>query len=301
MKSTKWLVVALVLFTSFPILTIRAQQAGVSANAQQSASASAAGASVNQSAGANAGASASAPQMRPVSGELVGKLDSKTARVGDTVILKTTANVRGADGVVIPKGSRLVGHVTEVHAREKGSEDGSLAMQFDRAELKSGQTLAIHSVIESVSPSASDLTTASADTDDSFVGGVGGARSSGSGRTVGGLTGGALSTGGGLAGGTSSALGTTTTAAGSGLSSAGNGALNTAGNVSGSASAATAGGLQTAAAGTAGLGAHATAIPGLMLAGDASGATSGTLSASRKNVHLDSGTQFVLGVAAAGH
>jgi hypothetical protein len=36
-----------------------------------------------------------------------------------------------------------------------------------------------------------------------------------------------------------------------------------------------------------------------MLAGDASGATSGTLSASHKNVHLDGGTQMVLGVSSA--
>lgn len=296
MKSMKWPVVALVFLTSFPIF---ARQAGVSANAQQSASASAAGASVNQSAGVNADAQASAPQMRPVSGELVGKLDSKTAKVGDSVIVKTTANVRSAEGVVIPKGSRLVGRVTDVHAHEKGSDDSSLAVQFDRAELKGGQSMAIHSVIESVSPSASALAMASTDSDDAFVGGVGGARSSGSGRAVGGLTGGALSTGAGLAGGAPGALGTATSAAGSGLASAGDGALNTASGVSSSTAASTAGGLQTAASGTAGLAAHATAIPGVMLAGDASGATSGTLSASRKNVHLDSGTQMVLGVAAA--
>jgi hypothetical protein len=231
--------------------------------------------------------------MRPVSGELVGKLDSKTARVGDSVFVKTTAGTRSAEGVVIPKGSRLVGHVTDVRAYAKGSEDGFLAVQFDRAELKSGQTLAIHSVIESVSPAASIA--ASSDSDDAFagsLGGGGGARSSGGGRGLGGgLAGGALSTGGSVAGGASNTLGTTTSAAGSGLASAG--------NLAGNASATTAGGLQTATSGTAALGAHATAIPGVMLAADASGSTSGTLSASRKNVHLDSGTQIVLGVAAS--
>jgi hypothetical protein len=36
-----------------------------------------------------------------------------------------------------------------------------------------------------------------------------------------------------------------------------------------------------------------------MLAGDASGSASGTLTASRKNIYLDSGTQMVMGISAA--
>jgi hypothetical protein len=36
-----------------------------------------------------------------------------------------------------------------------------------------------------------------------------------------------------------------------------------------------------------------------MLNGDASGSASGMLSAENKNVHLESGTQMVLGIAAA--
>jgi hypothetical protein len=36
-----------------------------------------------------------------------------------------------------------------------------------------------------------------------------------------------------------------------------------------------------------------------MLGGDASGAASGMLSAQNKNVHLDSGTQMVLGLSSA--
>lgn len=290
MKSKKGLLVALVLLTSFPIL---AQQAGVSAGTQQSASASAAGASANESSSASANASATAPQMHPVSGELVGKLDSKTAKVGDEVVVKTTATAHTAGGMVIPKGSRLVGHVTDVHSHAKGGEDGVLAVQFDRAELKGGQTLGIQSVIESISPSASAMAMASTESDDSLGLSGGGGHSAGGGR----IGGGALSTGSSLAGGASGALGTTAAATGSGLTSAGNGTLGAAGNLSGTSS--NAGSLQAAASGATALGAHATAVPGVMLAGDATGSTSGTLSASRKNVHLDSGTQIILGVAAA--
>jgi hypothetical protein len=304
-KSTKFLVIAVVVSSSFPVL---AQQAD--ATVQQSASASAAGTSVNQSANVNASANANAAaEMRPVGGELVGKLDSKTAKVGDEVVVKTTQNARCADGTVISKGSRLVGHVTEVRAHAKGSEDSMLAVQFDRAELKSGQSMAIHSVIETVSPSATEvaMSSSSMESQDSLgLGSGGGMRSSGGARSGGGLGGGALTGGsslagsaGGVAGSTAGSLGTTANAAGSGLGSAGNGALGAASHASGSVSAATAGGLQSAASGSGALAAHATGISGLMLAGDASGNSSGMLSASRKNVHLDSGTQFVLGVSSA--
>src|SRR5260370_17228372 len=226
MKSTKWLVVAPLLFTSFPIL---AQQ--VDATAQQGATATAAGSSVNQSADVNAsahrdkrdgaqaqgaasgsahaqgapgsadasanGATAGSVEMRPVNGELVGNLDSKSAKVGDAVVVKTTQTARTSGGAVIPKGSRLVGHVTDVRAHSKASQESVLAVQFDQAELKGGQTMAIHSVIESISPSASAtaMAASSMDSEDSLVGG--GMRSSGGGRASGGLAGAALSPGGG--------------------------------------------------------------------------------------------------------
>jgi len=271
MQFSKCFVAALVLFPSFPIL---AQQAD--AAAQQGSSATAAGASVNESAQVNAYGTT---EMRPVSGELVDKIDSKSAKVGDSVVVKTTQVARTSGGAVIPKGSRIVGHVAEVRAHRKDSEDALLTVTFDRAELKGGQSMQIHSVIESIAPPVSAATM---DSDDSLSGGVGGMRSSsGGGRAGGGLGGGALSGGGSLAGGvagsTTRSLDTTGGATASGLASAGNGTLGAAGQASSRVTAATTGGLQ--AAGSGALAAHATGISGLMLAGDATGATSGTLSA----------------------
>jgi hypothetical protein len=302
MKFTMCFVAALVLFSSFPVLTQKAD-----AKVQQGASATASGSSVNQSSQANANAQVSASaegtaEMRPVSGELAEKLDSKSAKIGDAVVVKTTQTAHTADGAVIPKGSRILGHVAEVKAHGKGSEDALLTVMFDRAELKGGQSIRIHSVIESVAPPVSVAT--SMDNEDSLAGGVGGMRSSGGGRTGGGLAGGAVSGGGSLAGSVGGVAGSSTrslessgNATQSGLASAGNGTLGAASQASGNATAATAGDLQAAAGGA--LAAHATGISGLMLAGDATGATSGTLSASHKNVHLDGGTQMVLGVSAA--
>jgi hypothetical protein len=42
--------------------------------------------------------------MSPVNGELVSKLESKTAKIGDSVVLQTNAPVKTADGIEILKG-----------------------------------------------------------------------------------------------------------------------------------------------------------------------------------------------------
>jgi hypothetical protein len=68
--------------------------------------------------------------------------------------------------------------------------------------------------------------------------------------------------------------------------------------MAGNATAGVGNGLHAAAGAAGALGAHATAIPGVMLNSNATGAASGMLTASRRNIHLDSGTQMVLGIAA---
>jgi hypothetical protein len=82
-----------------------------------------------------------------------------------------------------------------------------------------------------------------------------------------------------------------------------NNTVSTSGHVAGDA-AGNVGGTVQGAGGVAGSAAtnteaHATGIRGVMLAGDATGTASGMLSASKQNVHLDSGTQMVVGIAAA--
>ena len=332
MRTLKLIAVAAVVVWSYSIL---AQQAD--ANVHQSATASAQATEVNHSAGANASASQRGAQvngqssasgagavngigssngtasgsasggaeMRSVNGELVGKLDSKTAKVGDPVVVKTTEKTQTADGVVIPKGTKLIGHVTDVQAHSKSNQESHMAIQFDRAELKGGQSMAIHSVIQSVSPASHAATMASADDDAMFGapamgGGARGGGMVGGGARGGGAARGGLLGGGGLAGATAHTAGSVAGGAGSELGSAANGAVgatgNTAGNLTGSATRG-ATGLSGAASGRSLVETHPTGIPGLMLAGDATGASSGMFSANRGNVHLDGGTNMVLGVS----
>ena len=322
MKSAKLLVLTLGVFSSIPLTM--AQQ--VDARAQQHASASAAGTQVNDSvnAGANANASpghaqvngardssvamngeranASASgsgegsaELRPVTGELDGKLDSKTAKPGDPVVLKTTQKMKTADGTEIPKGSRLVGHVTEVQAHEKGHAESHMGLEFDRAELKGGQNKAIHSMIQSVQPNANAMAAGSMANEDALDTPIGGgAVGAGGGGMAGGRAG-----GGSLLGGTAGGVASGTGRVGSDLGSTAGGAVRTTGNLGSDASANLGHGVGAAANGAGSLRARATGLPGVMLRGDAAGSASGMLSASNKNIHLDSGTQLVLGIAAS--
>lgn len=92
------------------------------------------------------------PQLRPITGELQDKLDTKTSKTGDSVVVKTTEQVTTANGVEIPKGSKITGHIIEVAAKGQDGENSRVTIQFDQAEIKGGQTMPIRSVIQSVSP-----------------------------------------------------------------------------------------------------------------------------------------------------
>jgi len=335
MRIANRFLLALVAFTTLPLL---AQQS--STRAHQSASAAAAGSQigsqVSESSGAAAQASpgsarvegsssataasqagdlaaaktsesdaaSAATGMRPVSGELVGKLDAKSAKAGDLVVVKTTEAVKTADGTTIPKGSRLVGEVTDVQAHGSASEDSHVAIKFYRAELKGGESLAIHCEIQSVSRPASAMAAGSMD-EDSFGGMGGGMGMSGGGRAMGGGR-----VGSGLGGASLRSVAQTTSRTnehvGEHVGTAAGGTGRATAHVAGNA-ASSAGGRVRASGGAVGSAggratAHATGVPGVMLQsrGTTSGLASGTLSASKKNVHLDSGTQMVLGVSGAG-
>jgi len=297
MKAANRLVAAVIIFASIPVMV--AQQGNTQAVA--SASGVAAGAQVSDSTNAGGGASAgpgheNASQsggtsqtaegrsntadngsgnisaLRLVKGALEGKLDSKTAGPGDLVVLKTSQKMTMADGTVIPKGSRLVGQVTEVQAHEQGHAKSYVLLNFDHVELKGGQSLKVYATILSVLPSASAMAFQSAANDDYRNGAVAADKTgmgSGERPNVTGDQEGWTASGGG-------------SAPGRGGSSPGSTADGAARGVGGMAS-----------------GARGSGIPGVQLLSGAPGSTSGLLWAANQNVHLDSGTQMGLGIEMA--
>ena len=214
-----------------------------------------------------------AVEMSPVNGELVSKLDTKTAKTGDSVVVQTKASAKTADGTEIPKGSKLVGRVMAVHPSTAG-DNSQVVLQFDHLELKGGQSMAVHSQIESIAP-------------------AGGAASSSSD--------GALS--GPPAGGSSNP----STSGASGGSRAGAAPQATGGDAGTTPAEKVAPAAGTVVARTGNIAIATTSIPGVLLANNAPGQqdprmaqASSILLGAKQDIQLDGGTQMVVGVAGAG-
>lgn len=92
-----------------------------------------------------------------ISGELMEKLDSRTAKVGDRVVIKTRSTMRAANGVEIPRGSKLIGHVTGVEPVGATEANAQIALAFDRVELRDGQTFSVQGEMQSLAPAGDNL------------------------------------------------------------------------------------------------------------------------------------------------
>jgi hypothetical protein len=221
---------------------------------------------------------AAAMQLQPVKGNLEGKLDSKTAKQGDSVVVKTMETAKTVDGTEIPKGSKLIGHVTTVQARGDGKENSQIAIQFDHAELKGGKSVAIESVIQSISPAESD-TAMNNNNSSNFGGSMTSAAPSGSSMTGGGMN--------------SHTNGPPMNSTAGGSMQDPNQAQT--GNPGGAP------GAGSIVARNGNVAIRMTAIPGVLLANNVNGQpfanASGMLLGAKRDIHLDGGTQMVVAVA----
>lgn len=277
MKTAHVLTVAACLLTSSPLI---ARSQAPTSNPQQAA----------PPATAQPGTTSASPatpqaEMRPVDCELVNKLDSKTAKTGDSVVAKTRSTVKTPSGVEIPKGSKLMGHITAVKASGDAHENSQVALQFDSIELKGGSSVPIHSEIQSLAPAggaatsdASDAMPASPSAPSS--GGESAPRSS-------------MSSGSGAS--TSSAA--TQQAPSQPAPSAGSSTQQATGGPA----------PGTVIARTGDIAIRTTSIPGVMLASNEPGQqdprmgqASGILLGAKQDIRLDGGTKVVVAVAATG-
>jgi hypothetical protein len=296
MKSGTAFAAALVALTSFPIFPMLAQpamhpgaQTGSPAAQQPPQQTPTAAMPQN-----TPSAPAETAAMSPVNGELESKLDSKTAKTGDNIVVRTETTFKTADGTEIPKGSKLMGHVIAVKPSQAGTTS-QVALQFDHVELKGGQSLAVHTQIQSIAPAgaaeqASTPMSARAPTGSSAAAGTPGAASSpGSNPSMGGSRASAASPAASSAAGTAAspqdASGTPGKAAPGSDAPAPGTVVAQNGNIA----------IQT------------TSIPGVLLANNAPGqqdprmaSASSILLGAKQDIQLEGGTKLVVGVAAAG-
>ena len=194
-----------------------------------------------------------------ITAELQKTLDVENARVGDQISLRTTQSIRQNGEVVVPKGSTLIGRVTEVQRRTKENTQSRIGMVFEKIEGKQ-VSMPLSATIVSITNVA-----AVASASDSLMTDTGGSSqttASSSRTSGGGLLGGVSNTVGGLVGTTTQTVGTVT---------------GTAGQILGTTTGAVGRGLS-----------------GLQISASASGSanSSTTLSSANKNLRVEKGATF---------
>ena len=71
--------------------------------------------------------------------QLTTAIDAKKAKPGDQVVARVTQDLKTNSGeVLVPKDTKVVGHVTEAQARNKEQKESQVGIAFDRAVLKDG-------------------------------------------------------------------------------------------------------------------------------------------------------------------
>jgi hypothetical protein len=290
--------IAIAVGALFCLSSAAQSQTGAQAGAQSGSQASVEAGKTQAQASGNASASSSASTQNgqgnaslasgsAFNATLSSPIDSKKCKPGDPVNAHSTEAVKSEGKTVIPKGSKLVGHVTQASARGKGESESSLGIVFDKAILKNGEEIPLNAGIQAIAAAQSSASAAGSEMD--TMGGMG-ASAAGSGMAGGrSALGGVTSTAGGAAGTV------TNTAANVGGVAGGtvNSAANAGGSIAGTSKGAV-GGLNTAgqlASNSQGV----FGLNGLNLSAAASNATQGSvITSAGKNVHLDSGTRMLL-------
>ena len=210
-----------------------------------------------------------------IQAELQNDVDVKRSKIGDQVVLKTTKAIKRGRDTVIPKGTNLIGRITEVQQRTKDNASSRIGMVFDRIEGKNLSAPISASIVSitnaqaaaSVGDTLDTGLSGGTSTSSSVSGGQGGSAGGGLINTVGGVT----STVGGVTNTVGSIAGTATQTVGS--------VTNTAGQTVGSTT-----------------GSLGRTLSGIQISQSASGSaqSSTTLSSPNRNIKLEKGVMFQL-------
>ena len=97
-----------------------------------------------------------APAAAPVSPEIHAVLEKtvhpKKVKVGDAVEARMTEPTKLKDGTELPKGTHIIGKVTEVKMKADKEGPSKLGVLFDKAQLKDGKEVPLMLALVSVAP-----------------------------------------------------------------------------------------------------------------------------------------------------
>lgn len=253
---------------------VNADKSGVRAQNDTSLSAS-------QQTNANSNSIAAGTTLNAV---LTKTIDSRKAKDGDEVTAKSTSSMNAQGERPIPKGTKLIGHVTKANARANGDSESALGIVFDRAEVGKGREVPIHAVVQALAATSASSTMAM--NEEPVTPMPDRAPASGNTTSSGGVVGGTVA-------GVGKAVDNTVAASGNAAQQVGAGAGSAVGSASGTIN--TTAGQATAALSSTSQG--VVGLPGYTLNATAANATQGSIiNSTGKSVKLDSGTQMVLRV-----
>lgn len=92
-------------------------------------------------------------QATAIDTELKKAIDSKKSKPGDEITATIKDKATLSNGTELPKGTTLVGHVTEATPYSKDKGTGSVTVVFDQIKTKDGQTTPIISAVRGLTPS----------------------------------------------------------------------------------------------------------------------------------------------------
>jgi hypothetical protein len=86
----------------------------------------------------------------PINATLLGVLDSEKSKPGDEVSAIVAESVVYQRSVLLPKGSKIIGHVVRTGA--DGEQTSAVFVEFDRVILKGGQEAMLNAGIQALAP-----------------------------------------------------------------------------------------------------------------------------------------------------
>jgi hypothetical protein len=111
--------------------------------------------------------------------ELTKSIDAKKAKSGDSVEARVTQDLKAENGqVIVPKDTKVMGHVTEAQPRNKEQKESQVGIAFDRAVMKNGSDVTMPMSIQAIigptalNPPSSNAGTAGQSTQPSPAGGM---------------------------------------------------------------------------------------------------------------------------------
>src|SRR5262249_26684165 len=199
--------------------------------------------------------------------ELAKSVDAKKAKVGDEIQARGSQAALSQGRVVVPKGAKIIGHLTQVTQRS-GEQRSQLTFNFDHALLKDGTQVPLSVTVQALGGGTSAVTPF-----DSSAGNMGGNR----GISSSGMPGRAASEAGPGYGASGGMGGTGSTTAGSGATPTGGGTSPPDGGPA-----------------TVHLNAGSKGVVGLSGLSMSSSSEGTVVTSDKKNVKLDSGIELVL-------